>query len=90
MIGDEVNIRVGGDFCYSPLSYQELPDLILIGGGVGINPLLSIVLHHVKLAAGHSMPVGKGSIHLLYSSRTEDELLFKVNINQVICNHIFC
>lgn len=84
-IGDKVNVRVGGDFFYSPSAPEELPDLILIGGGVGINPLLSMLLHHVELAARHSMPVGKGSVHLLYSSKTQDELLFQV----ILSNNFF-
>ena len=42
---------------------------------MGINPLVSMLLHHTRL-----VEEGKatGRVKLLYSARTEDELLFKV------------
>lgn len=67
-------MRVGGDFVYDPTpSWSH--DLILIGGGVGINPLLSMLLHHARL-----LELGKisGKVALLYSARSTSELLFKV------------
>lgn len=70
-------IRVGGDFCYSLGDDQKLTDVLLIGGGVGINPLLSMLFHHSKLLTSSNL-VGKGSARLLYSSKTKAELLFKV------------
>ena len=73
-------IRIGGDFHYSPAQGRELAHLLLIGGGVGINPLLSMLSHHTKLLSDDDDGVlqKEGRVCLLYSSKTEDELLFKV------------
>lgn len=73
-------IRVGGDFHYSPTTNQNLADLLLIAGGVGINPLLSVLFHHSRLLCSDSVgkEFGLGSVRLLYSSKTRAELLFKV------------
>ena len=69
---------MGGDFRYSPLLGEELEDLLLIGGGVGINPLFSMLSHHVRLLSGHTHQAKRGRVKLLYSSKTKSELLFKV------------
>lgn len=76
-MGDRLKIRVGGDFYYSPAD-RELNDLLLIGGGVGINPLLSMLSHHTKLLSCSDVSGRRGRVRVLYSSKTEDELLFKV------------
>lgn len=73
-------IRVGGDFWYSP-GDRGLTDLLLIGGGVGINPLFSMLSHHVRLQSrpnSESAAGRAGAVTMLYSSKTENELLFKV------------
>ena len=66
---------MGGDFVYDPVPAHP-HDLLLIGGGVGINPLLSMLLHYARLAE-----LGKisGRVKLLYSARNTAELLFKVS-----------
>lgn len=66
-------IRVGGDFHLSP-GVEGLTDLLLIAGGVGMNPLFSMLTHHVGTLVGR----GKDHVRLLYSAKTENELLFKV------------
>jgi len=75
-----MTIRVGGDFF---LDLDNLPvskktHIILIAGGVGINPLASMISaiddYHVSLSA----KIGK--IVLFYSAKTSEELIFKVPI----------
>lgn len=81
--GEEVQIRVGGDFYYDPLSNRSEAeaDLLLVGGGVGINPLVSILceytdlLHAIKLQ--NISDIKPGKVHLLYSAQSEEELVFK-------------
>ena len=58
-----------------------MAELVLIGGGVGINPLLSMLLHHLHLVKEKS--VLPGNVHLLYSSKMENELLFKEKLLNV-------
>ena len=74
-VGDQLSVRVGGDFIYDPAPSGS-HDLLLVAGGVGINPLISMLLHHTR-------EVGEGRmsgtrVRLLYTARTVCELLFKV------------
>lgn len=65
-------MRVGGDFIYD---HPQSHDLLLIAGGVGINPLMAMLLHHTRL-----IERGKTQqrVKLLYSAKNITELLFKV------------
>ena len=72
--GDRLSVQVGGDFIYHPTE-TRLHDLLLIGGGVGINPLISMCLHHVRLV---ELSRNTRRVKLLYSARNAAELLFKV------------
>ena len=79
--GDTLSVRVGGDFVYDPTPSESCDsplmsrDLCLIAGGIGINPLMSILLHHTKLV---ELGQAAGRVNLLYSARNVSELLFKV------------
>ncbi|CAH1789140.1 unnamed protein product [Owenia fusiformis] len=73
----KVAVRVGGDFHFDPLSSPST-DLLLIAGGVGINPLYSIFLHCSEQAASTG-----ARVNLLYSASTSDELVFKKNIDSI-------
>jgi len=67
--GDELELRgpIGGYFVWE----QALGGpLVLLAGGSGIAPLRAIVRHH--RAVGSGMPV-----RLLYSARTESELIYR-------------
>ena len=82
-IGDKLRIRVGGDFFYAPPMLNGVDNLLLLAGGVGINPLLSMLQHHVWLLSkmddhhdNRTHPTG--AVQLLYSAKNENELIFKV------------
>ena len=87
-VGDRLEVRVGGDFWYSP---HDPCDLLLVAGGLGINPLISILLRHSRLIErgrqmksegrkGEEAEEGKmqARVRLLYSAKTVNELIFKV------------
>jgi len=79
-VGSQVQIRVGGDFFYDPVTSRG-HDLLLIAGGVGINPLLSILNHVADLCKGDnslSADIRDSRVMLLYSAQTAEELIFKV------------
>ncbi|XP_051872032.1 oxidoreductase NAD-binding domain-containing protein 1 [Pristis pectinata] len=82
-IGSEVTLRVGGDFFFDPRPSDSPVDLLLVAGGVGINPLYSILLHIADL---HRLQETKhcnykpGSVQLYFSAKNTEELLFKRNI----------
>ena len=66
-VGDEIELRgpIGGHFMWS---VQDGGPLLLIGGGSGVVPLLSMVRHHA--AQGSALPVA-----LVASARTAADLL---------------
>ncbi|NXY91069.1 OXND1 protein, partial [Alcedo cyanopectus] len=82
-LDSEVALRVGGDFFFDPQPGDSPVELVLIAGGVGINPLLSILLHIADL---HGYQGGKGNgykmgtVKLYYSAKKTSDLLFKENI----------
>ncbi|XP_052804693.1 oxidoreductase NAD-binding domain-containing protein 1-like [Mya arenaria] len=87
--GSQVHVRVGGDFFYDPIT-SEGHDLLLIAGGVGINPLLSIFNHVADQCKGdnpNSDHIKKSRVMLLYSAKTEEELIFKEHIKQSTVDH---
>ncbi|CAF9919642.1 MAG: hypothetical protein ALECFALPRED_001246 [Alectoria fallacina] len=65
IIGKSLSIRVGGSFVWPPpdIDLDKIKKAVFIAGGVGINPLISIITH--LISEGNY----KGRIELLYSSR---------------------
>lgn len=79
-LDSEVELRVGGDFFFDPDLDSPPVNLLMIAGGVGINPLVSILLHVADLHRLHQSRVTEyepGFVNLLYSAKNTDELLFK-------------
>ncbi|XP_030743492.2 oxidoreductase NAD-binding domain-containing protein 1 [Echinops telfairi] len=87
-LDSEVALRVGGEFFYDPQPTDASRNLVLIAGGVGINPLLSILRHAADLHREEQTNKGSGretgTIKLFYSARNTSELLFKKNILDLV------
>lgn len=80
-VGSKVSVRAGGDFHYAPEAGDDPYDLLLIGGGVGVNPLTSMYLHAASLHLQYrecKEEYKPGKVLLLYSARTYQELLYRV------------
>jgi len=77
-VGDRVRVSQGqGPFVYLP----EMSDnVVLIGGGVGVTPLLSI-FRHVRDAA---LPT---RVHLVYSVSDSREILFRDELEAAVRTH---
>jgi ferredoxin-NADP reductase len=77
-VGDRVRVSQGqGPFVYLP----EMSDnVVLIGGGVGVTPLLSI-FRHVRDAR---LPT---QVHLVYSVSDSREILFRDELEAAARNH---
>ena len=97
-VGSKVAFRIGGEFHYPNTKTDVFPtddgmgnghDLLLIAGGVGINPIASIFFHMHQLEQQkiHQDPENTCRVNLLYSSRTTDELIFRENIEKVVRNN---
>ncbi|XP_036422894.1 oxidoreductase NAD-binding domain-containing protein 1 isoform X2 [Colossoma macropomum] len=78
-VDSHVAVRIGGNFCFDPSPSEPVMDLLLVAGGVGINPLYSILMHTADLL---KQPHGytPGRTHLCYSAKNTQELLFKNSI----------
>ena len=72
-VGDKVDVALGGDFYYEP---DEADSVVLIAGGIGLTPLMSIVRSAHELAT-------RTSLTLVYSVSTPDELLFKDELESI-------
>ena len=72
-VGDEVEVALGGDFIYEP---DEAESVVLIAGGIGLTPLMSIVRSANELAA-------RTHLTLVYSASTPDELLFRDELESI-------
>ena len=71
-VGSEVTVKVGGDFHHDVTDpTNQNKDVLLIGGGVGINPLLSIMTE----IADNKL---QNNVTLLYSAKTQEEMIFQV------------
>ena len=72
-VGDEVEVSLGGDFFYDP---DEAESVVLIAGGIGLTPLMSIVRSAHEIAT-------ETRLTLVYSASTPDELLFKDELDSI-------
>ena len=68
-VGDAIELRgpIGGHFVWS---VEDGGPILLIGGGSGVVPLMSMLRH--RAAQGSTTPMA-----LLYSARTWDELIYR-------------
>jgi ferredoxin-NADP reductase len=67
--GDPLELRgpIGGYFTWDP---DDTRPVLLVGGGSGVVPLMAMLRHHAAL--DH-----EAAIHLLYSARTQDDVLYR-------------
>ncbi|KAJ7386687.1 Oxidoreductase NAD-binding domain-containing protein 1 [Desmophyllum pertusum] len=91
IVGSKVHLRVGGDFYFDPSPGDCSPDLLLVAGGVGINPLYSIVRHVADISTD-SQHQYTGKTMLLFSAKNQDELLYKDSLMEIskTCPSIRC
>jgi ferredoxin-NADP reductase len=79
-VGDAVELCAVGSFHYSSVVEDGPGPLLLIAGGLGINPLLSILAHaHETAAAAEPGP----AITVLYSASSIEELTHKDQIEAI-------
>jgi ferredoxin-NADP reductase len=73
--GDEVELRgpLGGHFTWDP---TDGGPVLLIGGGSGVVPLVSMIRHHQSV--GSAVPV-----LLLFSARTLDDVLYRDELLEI-------
>ncbi|XP_076439458.1 oxidoreductase NAD-binding domain-containing protein 1-like isoform X2 [Babylonia areolata] len=85
--GDVLRLRAGGDYYFDPQPGEENPgDVLLVAGGVGINPLYSMLNHVAHI---NTLPQGpyRGNVLLLFSARTFSELIFRKELENLSAAH---
>src|SRR5438105_9630016 len=77
MVGDRIELRgpIGGYFVWEATADPERP-LLLIGGGSGVVPLMSMLRH--RRAAGSAAPA-----RLLYSTRSIDDVIYRDELDRL-------
>lgn len=93
-IGSKVAFRVGGEFHYPNKTIEAAlknnddssHDILLVAGGVGINPLASIFFHISEIEKERQKKNQKSicRVNMLYSSKTKQELIFRDKIEAVV------
>ncbi|RMY59876.1 hypothetical protein D0865_01833 [Hortaea werneckii] len=70
ILGQKLVVRVGGSFTWPPpkLDAGSIDRLVLIAGGVGINPLISILSHLIRTGQHPK------EIHFIYGTKATPEL----------------
>ncbi|RMJ24950.1 hypothetical protein PHISP_04186 [Aspergillus sp. HF37] len=101
ILGKELCIRVGGSFVWPPpsgINVREIRNVVLIAGGMGINPLISILSHLNNNDPSFPIPPSSLNINILYTTRlpkglsaTEappetilDQILFLPRLRQIM------
>ncbi|PSR80595.1 hypothetical protein BD289DRAFT_61896 [Coniella lustricola] len=71
----EVSVRVGGRFVWPApgLVPTTLRKIVLVAGGVGINPLISIASHILSTSTSSNGPASRLTVEILYSMRDPGE-----------------
>jgi ferredoxin-NADP reductase len=77
-IGDDIEIRgpIGGYFTWDP---QNSSPLMLIAGGSGVVPLMSMLRTRHKVGA-------RAPARLLYSSRTAEDIIYRGELDRLAAN----
>ncbi len=68
-VGDQLELRgpIGGYFVWEAVDTRPV---LLVGGGSGVVPLMSMLRHHAAYGS-------QADMHLVYSARTVDDLLYR-------------
>lgn len=87
-VGHDVEIRVGGSFEYSmgldPFRMKR--HIILVAGGIGVNPLLSILQDCVLWMSSAEAQQATSQVTLLYSASSWEEFAFLAEIREMVQN----
>eukprot|EP00057_Strongylocentrotus_purpuratus_P034201 XP_794291.3 PREDICTED: oxidoreductase NAD-binding domain-containing protein 1 isoform X2 [Strongylocentrotus purpuratus] len=91
VVGSKVKVRAGGDkLVFDPQPGDPSWNVLLISGGIGINPLMSLMHHAADLhdqRKGNPEGYTPGKMELLFSASSKSELIFKDTIDDLTSKH---
>ena len=74
-------LKVGGQCIWNPDNLLQKRHTLFVAGGIGINPLFSMILHMEETRQVNEHASERiGNSVLLYSASKMNELIFKVRI----------
>jgi len=79
-LGDKIELRgpIGGHFTWSPIAAKPV---VMIAGGSGIAPIMSMIRHRSNAAVIKISPM-----LLMFSARTEADILFSAELESIAVN----
>ncbi|OJJ57531.1 hypothetical protein ASPSYDRAFT_154274 [Aspergillus sydowii CBS 593.65] len=86
ILGKELSIRVGGSFVWPPsgVKLEEIQNVVFVAGGVGINPLISMLSHLNNNDESIHRHLPFLNIHVLYSSKLPDAGASESTLDQIL------
>ncbi|KAL4913392.1 hypothetical protein BDW62DRAFT_214284 [Aspergillus aurantiobrunneus] len=86
ILGKELSIRVGGSFVWPPsgVKLEEIRNVVFVAGGVGINPLISMLSHLNNNDESTGLFHPSLNIHVLYSSKLPDAMTPESGLDQIL------
>ena len=75
-VADQLELRgpIGGYFVWDA---DDTRPVLLVGGGSGVVPLMAMLRHHATIDHG-------GAMHLVYSARTQPDVLYAAELDALI------
>jgi NAD(P)H-flavin reductase len=86
ILGKELSIRVGGSFIWPPagVKLEELQNVVFVAGGLGINPLISMLSHLNNNDESTGVYHPSLNIHILYSSKLPESTTPETALDQIL------
>ncbi|KAL4865689.1 hypothetical protein BDV12DRAFT_187975 [Aspergillus spectabilis] len=86
ILGKELSIRVGGSFVWPPsgVKLEEIRNVVFVAGGVGINPLISMLSHLNNNDESTGLYHPSLDINILYSSKLPEASSPESALNQIL------
>lgn len=84
VLGQTIEVRAGGDFVYEPEGDHHRSSALFVCGGIGVNPLLSMVRERFERAA--ALPAAAHTT-LLMSAKSPAELVFRRELEELARAH---
>ncbi|KAL4943383.1 hypothetical protein BDV06DRAFT_211134 [Aspergillus oleicola] len=86
ILGKELSIRIGGSFVWPPagVKLEDLRNVVFVAGGVGINPIISMLSHLNNNDESTGLYHPSLNVHILYSTKLPDASSPESALDQIL------